>query len=73
MAVYSDVKEVRKMNSSEFIRDFKRLKSFVVYSHSAGYFEVMKSELWQAAKSRTIKYRLVDYIYVSKRTSMELL
>jgi len=69
---YTGVKKVRKHNTAEFIEDFKRLNSFVVFTKS-GFYEIKKSEIWKAATDGEIFYYLTDKLYVRKRTTMVLL
>lgn len=65
---------VRQWNSEEFIKDFRRVRSFVVWcSDSQCYVSVLKREVWQAAQRGEIFYQLTDKVYVVKRTSMEIL
>lgn len=69
--MYSGVKEVRKHNSEEFIKDFRRLNSFLVFpAQTKSFVKINKGELWKSAREGKITYYLTDKIYVAKRTSM---
>lgn len=52
------IKEVRKNNSQQFIDDFKSIHSFVVMTKYSSFFEVLKQDVWRAAKTQEIVYTI---------------
>lgn len=70
MSLYTGIKEVRKHNEQQFITDFKRIYTFVVWSDRSGFYKVLKSDVWSMAKGRKIFYYLDDTLYVQRRNCM---
>lgn len=67
------VREVKKHNSDQFVKDFNSIRSFVVVTKYNYFFEVKKHDVWRRAKEGEIAYELTDRFYVRKRISMILL
>lgn len=71
--MYTGIKQVRALNGQEFIDDFKKIHSFVVWTKYSSFFEVKKRDVWRIAKTRKVEYTIDRDLYVVKRKSMIIL
>jgi hypothetical protein len=66
---YTDIKEVREMNGSQFIRDFRKYRTPQIQM-GVSFFTIGKSELWRIAKIGRIVYTIRTDIFIDKRPCM---
>jgi hypothetical protein len=65
---YTEIKTVRAMNGQQFIDDFKRLRTIVVWcSVSKTTFVVQRWEVWAQAKRKKIEYLTSTDVYANGR------
>lgn len=68
------IRQVRITNGESFIHDFKRLSTIMAYCASSQMFlHVPRTEVWNNAKDKVIKYYLTNLIFRNGRTVMVIL
>ena len=64
-------KEIRELNSQQFLDDLKQVTAVMVFAHKSFIFlHVTKKELLQEAKNRKIDYYITDKIFTALRNVM---
>ena len=65
------LKEIRKNNDDQFIKDIRSVAEFGVIARQSGlYFKILKHDVLTNAEQTKINYYISSDIYVSKRDVM---
>lgn len=68
---YGETKKVRAIQGDQFIQDFKKVNTIVVYADTTGRtFPVQKNDVWDRAKDTKIYYKMTDQVFQSGRLVM---
>lgn len=67
----TSIKEIKKHNSEQFLKDIKSVREVMVYVGTTGaHFEIKKRDVMKEAQTKNICYYLTDKIFVVKRNVM---
>lgn len=68
---YGETKRVRAVQGDQFIQDFKKINTIVVYADVTGRtFPVQKNDVWDRAKDTKIYYKMTDQVFQNGRLVM---
>lgn len=71
---YNEPDKIRQHNGQQFIDDFKRAKTIIVFAYnSETTFEVQKQDVWDIAKQMKLHYNMDYCPYTIHRTCMTIL
>ena len=68
------LRKVRERNDEEFIKNFKSVRSVVVYAHATeDFFCVTKSEVAKMAENCKIRYYITNDVFENRRTVLVIM
>jgi hypothetical protein len=68
---YGETKKVRAIQGDQFIKDFKRVQTIVIYATTTSRsFPALKTDVWGRAKTGKIYYKMTTEIFANNRLVM---
>lgn len=71
---YGETKKVRAIQGDQFIKDFKSVRTIVVWAANTGRsFPALKLDVWERAKTEKIDYFMTDDVFANRRVVMKII
>jgi hypothetical protein len=71
---YGETKKVRAVQGDQFVKDFKKVRTIVVWAANTGRsFPALKLDVWERAKTEKIYYFMTDDVFQNRRVVMKII